>query len=56
MAKKGNRILYKLVNKETGTFYVVDGNRINGVPETLKKFDKKTGKHEVFEVKRYKKK
>lgn len=47
--KKGNRIIIKLVNKITGTFYVVKKNRIN-TPDKLKvkKFDKKTKKHEVF--------
>lgn len=54
MAKKGNRQLYKLENKETGTFYMSQANRINEVPKELKKFDKKTGKHEKFTVKKMK--
>lgn len=50
MAKKGNRILVKLVNKKTGTFYVTQKNRINTNDKLkMKKFDKKTGKHEQFE-------
>ncbi|MFQ5492544.1 MAG: 50S ribosomal protein L33 [Candidatus Dojkabacteria bacterium] len=50
MAKRGNRILIKLVNKQTGTFYVTSKNRINTTDKLkVKKFDKKTGKHETFE-------
>lgn len=47
--KKGNRIIVKLVNKVTGTFYVVTKNRIN-TPDKLKvrKFDRATKKHETF--------
>lgn len=49
MAKKGNRIIIKLVNKETGSAYYVTKNRIN-VTEKLKmrKFDKKTKQHADF--------
>jgi large subunit ribosomal protein L33 len=49
MAKKGNRIIIKLVNKKTGTAYYTTKNRVN-VTEKLemKKFDPKTGKHETF--------
>ena len=54
MAKKGNRQLYKLVNKDTGTFYVTSGNRINELPTELKKFDPKTKKHETFKLKKFK--
>jgi large subunit ribosomal protein L33 len=50
MAKKGNRIIVKMVNKATGTFYVSTKNRINTTEKMkTKKFDKKTKKHEVFE-------
>lgn len=38
------------MNKKTGTFYVSDKNRINTKDKLkVKKFDKKTGKHEEFE-------
>jgi ribosomal protein L33 len=49
MAKKGNRVIIKLTNKETGTAYYVTKNRVN-VTEKLevKKFDPATGKHEKF--------
>lgn len=49
MAKKGNRQIIKLMNKETGTSYYVTKNRVN-VTEKLemKKFDPKTKKHELF--------
>lgn len=50
MAKKGNRRLIKLVNKKTGTFYVSEKNRVNTQDKVqVKKFDKKTGKHETFD-------
>ncbi|MBW7953268.1 MAG: 50S ribosomal protein L33 [Candidatus Dojkabacteria bacterium] len=50
MAKKGNRILIRLMNKATGTFYVSSKNRINTTDKLkVQKFDKKTGKHEIFE-------
>jgi large subunit ribosomal protein L33 len=50
MAKKGNRIIVKMVNKETGSFYVTTKNRINTTEKMkIKKFDKKTRKHVVFE-------
>lgn len=55
MARKGNRILFKIENPKTGTFYISEGNKVNDVPETLKKFDPKTRKHEEFKVKRFKK-
>ena len=51
---KGNRRLYKIVNKKTGTFYVTSSNRINDVPKKLKKFDPKSKKHETFTVKKMK--
>jgi ribosomal protein L33 len=54
MAKKGNRILYKVHNPKTGTFFVTEGNKQNNMPEELKKFDPKTKKHETFKVKRFK--
>jgi len=54
MARKGNRQLYKVVNKKTGSFYITEGNKINEVPKTKKKFDKKTGKHEEFTVQKMK--
>jgi len=55
MAKrKGNRQLYKLVNKETGTFYVTTLNRINKMPKELSKFDPKIKKHAAFTVKKFK--
>jgi large subunit ribosomal protein L33 len=50
MAKKGNRQIVKFVNPKTGTFYVATKNRVNTTDKLkLKKFDKKTKKHEVFE-------
>jgi large subunit ribosomal protein L33 len=58
MARKGNRILVKLVNPKTGTFYVTSKNRINTNEKLkVKKFDpkainEKTGKkgaHVYFE-------
>jgi len=50
MAKKGNRIIVKMANKKTGTFYVTTKNRINTTEKVkIKKFDKKTKKHEIFE-------
>ncbi len=50
MAKKGNRQLVRLINKITGTFYVSEKNRVNTTDKMkVKKFDKKTGKHEMFE-------
>lgn len=42
MAKKGNRQLIKLVNPDTGTFYISAKNRINTTDKIeIKKFDKK---------------
>ena len=50
MAKKGNRQLIKLRNKETGTFYITEKNRVNTTDKLkLKKFDKKIGKPGLFE-------
>jgi large subunit ribosomal protein L33 len=50
MAKKGNRIIVKMVNKESGTFYVTTKNRINTTEKMkAKKFDRKTKKHAIFE-------
>lgn len=38
------------MNKKSGTFYVSEKNRINKTDKIkIKKFDKKTGKHEEFE-------
>ncbi|MBN1331266.1 50S ribosomal protein L33 [Candidatus Dojkabacteria bacterium] len=55
MAKKGNRQLIKLRNKNTGTFYVSQKNRVNTTDKVgVKKFDKKTGKHELFEEEKIK--
>jgi len=55
MARKGNRILIKLVNKKTGTFYVTEKNRVNTTDKLkVKKFDKKTRKHEEFEEQKIK--
>ncbi|MEI7579163.1 MAG: 50S ribosomal protein L33 [bacterium] len=54
MGKKGNRTLYKLVNKKTGTFYMSSANRINNVPKKIKKFDAKTKKHVEFDVQKMK--
>ncbi len=49
MAKKGNRIIVKLQNKETGTAYYTTKNRINTKDKLeMKKFDPKTQKHERF--------
>ena len=49
MAKKGNRQLIRLRNKETGTFYISQKNRVNTTDKLeLKKFDSKTGKRELF--------
>ena len=49
MAKKGNRIIVKLENKETGNLYVTTRNRINTTEKLkIKKFDKKAKKHIVF--------
>jgi len=49
MAKKGNRQIIKLINKQTGTAYYITKNRVNVTEKLeLKKFDKKTNKHEVF--------
>ena len=50
MAKKGNRILIRLENKETGKFYTTAKNRINSKDKLkLKKFDAKLRKHVVFD-------
>jgi large subunit ribosomal protein L33 len=50
MAKKGNRILIRLRNKETGSFYTTSKNRINSKDKLkLKKFDPKLKKHIVFD-------
>jgi len=49
MAKKGNRIIIKMANPKTGTFYITKKNRINSTEKLeAKKFDKKTKKHEKF--------
>lgn len=49
MAMHGKAILVRMVNKETGTFYVTQKNPKN-TPDKLKqrKYDKKTRKVEVF--------
>ena len=50
MAKKGNRMIIRLSNKQTGTFYTMTKNRINNKEKIkLKKYDPKTKKHELFE-------
>ena len=50
MAKKGNRILIRLRNKETGSFYTTSKNRINSKDKLkMKKFDSKLKKHLIFE-------
>lgn len=50
MAKKGNRQIIKLVNKETGTAYYVTKNRVNVTDKLkLKKFDPKKGAHAWFD-------
>ncbi len=50
MAKKGNRILIRLENKETGSFYTTSKNRINSKDKMkVKKFDRKLRKHVVFD-------
>lgn len=55
MAKsKGNRQIYKLVNKESGTFYISSFNRQNKLPTEIKKFDKKTKTHQTFKVQKFK--
>ena len=51
---KGNRRLYKVINKKTGTFYITSGNRVNNMPAKLKKFDPKSKNHEEFIVKKMK--
>ena len=49
MAKKGNRIVVKMVNKKSGTFYTTTKNRVNTKDKLkLKKYDKKSKKHEEF--------
>jgi len=49
MAMHGKRILIRLVNKETGTFYVTVKNPKNTTDKLrLKKYDKKTRKQEIF--------
>lgn len=50
MAKKGNRIIIKLENKETGKFYTTTKNKANTKDKIkLKKFDPKLKKHVIFE-------
>jgi len=50
MAKKGNRILIRLANKETGSFYTTSKNRIENKEKLkMKKFDPKLKKHVLFE-------
>jgi large subunit ribosomal protein L33 len=50
MAKKGNRILIRLTNKQTGSFYTTSKNRIETKEKLkMKKFDPKLRKHVVFE-------
>ena len=49
MAMHGKRILIRMVNKETGTFYVTVKNPRNTTEKLrLKKYDKKTRKIETF--------
>ncbi len=48
--KKGQRQIIKFVNKKTGTFYTATKNKLNTKDKlSMKKFDPKTRKHEVFE-------
>jgi ribosomal protein L33 len=54
MAKKGNRQIYKVINKETGSFYVSAFNRLNKIPAEIKKFDKKLKKHVLFKIQKFK--
>ncbi len=55
MAKKGNRQLIRLINPNTGSFYVTTKNRVNTKDKLeLKKFDPKTRKHEIFKEKKIK--
>jgi large subunit ribosomal protein L33 len=50
MAKKGNRILIRVANKASGSFYTTFKNRINSKDKIkIKKYDPKTRKHELFE-------
>jgi len=50
MARRGNRIIIRLTNKKTGTTYTTTRNRVNTTEKLkIKKFDKKTKKHELFE-------
>ncbi len=50
MAKKGNRILIRVANKASGSFYTTFKNRINSKDKIkIKKYDPKTRKHEMFE-------
>lgn len=52
MAKKGkgHRQIIKFVNKKTGSFYTTFKNRNNTKDKlSIKKFDKVSRKHEVFE-------
>jgi large subunit ribosomal protein L33 len=60
MARKGNRQIIKLVNPNTGTFYITKKNRVN-TPDKMeiKKFDPKGGEdgkggHEMFTEKKVK--
>ena len=49
MAMHGKRILIRMVNKATGTFYVTVKNPRNTTEKLrLKKYDKKTRKIEEF--------
>ena len=49
MAMHGKRILIKLVNKKTGTYYVTVKNPKTTTDKLrLMKYDKVTRKHEVF--------
>jgi large subunit ribosomal protein L33 len=55
MAKKGNRILIRLANKKTGSFYVTSKNRIETKDKIkIKKFDPKLRKHVLFEEEKVK--
>lgn len=56
MAKKKGKVVYvRMLNPKTGTSYITKKNRTNTQdPLKMKKFDKKTGKHENFEERKLK--
>jgi len=55
MAMHGKRILVRMVNKKTGTFYVTVKNPKNTTDKlVLRKYDKKTRKVEEFKEEKIK--